>query len=706
MTFPTYSTGTVSVLDNGTVVTGLGTLWQRSNARQGDKIIVDPAAGHPEITILAVNDLDQVTLAQPWTHGDKTSVAYIIIKNSVERVSGVRAFDDLDSMIAAMNSDGFYHFVASTQTLPDDSYGDDGQYAFQASTGKLWVKETVWQFVGVYKGFGLPAPWSSVKAYVAFDVATLNGTSYVAIAPSTNQAPPNATYWTVLASKGDTGNVGPTGPGYGGASSTALTIGTGSRVFTTQTGMAYQVGTRVRAASAANPSNYMEGIVTAYSGTFLTVNMSRTNGAGTFSDWMLSVAGDPGAGDMLSTNNLSEVNPAISRTNLGLGSGNSPQFIGIELGHATDTTVSRPAAGRMQVEGEEVLTTKSLSSILTDAQKQQLRANLGVSQKNYIMNGGFLVSQEYPVSAQTVSGRYPADQWIVTHSTTGAVSYGQVNSYSIASGTPYRLSVSVTTADASIGSGEFLIISQPIEGYRVQDLGWGVASVAKSITLKFGVNAPAGTYCVSIRNRVTDRSYVAEYTISGGEAGSDVYKSIAVPGDVTGSWDKNNVAGMIVSWNLVAGSSFQGAAGAWTAGNIIGTSNQVNFLGTIGNTFYLFDVGMYRGNAAPDFVAENYVDTLRECQRYYEKADFASFYFPVGATGTQYNNVNFTEKRANPTMAFLTTLQAWTTGGGNATPTSQSLVATNTKNAQLSVSISGNIGGVQAFTYSANSRML
>jgi hypothetical protein len=45
---------------------------------------------------------------------------------------------------------------------------------------------------------------------------------------------------------------------------------------------------------------------------------------------------------------------ATARTSLGLGTGNSPQFTVIELGHATDTTISRVSAGRIAVEGSNV----------------------------------------------------------------------------------------------------------------------------------------------------------------------------------------------------------------------------------------------------------------------------------------------------------------------------------------------------------------
>lgn len=47
--------------------------------------------------------------------------------------------------------------------------------------------------------------WSSSTAYAIRDAVTYNGTSYYAIAANTNQAPPNATYWNVLAQKGADG---------------------------------------------------------------------------------------------------------------------------------------------------------------------------------------------------------------------------------------------------------------------------------------------------------------------------------------------------------------------------------------------------------------------------------------------------------------------------------------------------------------------
>jgi len=46
---------------------------------------------------------------------------------------------------------------------------------------------------------------------------------------------------------------------------------------------------------------------------------------------------------------------ATVRTSLGLGTGDSPQFTAIELGHASDTTIARSGAGTVTIEGVEIM---------------------------------------------------------------------------------------------------------------------------------------------------------------------------------------------------------------------------------------------------------------------------------------------------------------------------------------------------------------
>jgi hypothetical protein len=88
------------------------------------------------------------------------------------------------------------------------------------------------------------------------------------------------------------------GLGYAGLTSTTSTlIGTGNKTFTVNlpnTSDAYVVGSRVRVAYPTTPANFMEGVITAYSGTSLTVNVDSTGGSGTFASWNFSIAGVQG----------------------------------------------------------------------------------------------------------------------------------------------------------------------------------------------------------------------------------------------------------------------------------------------------------------------------------------------------------------------------------------------------------------------------
>jgi hypothetical protein len=101
---------------------------------------------------------------------------------------------------------------------------------------------------------------------------------------------------------GAPGPVGPQGPsgasGYLASSTTSQAISSGSKVFATQGGLAYVVGSRMRFASAGTPNAWMEGTCTAYDGVSSLTASIDTLGplTGTYSDWNFSVAGQPGVG--------------------------------------------------------------------------------------------------------------------------------------------------------------------------------------------------------------------------------------------------------------------------------------------------------------------------------------------------------------------------------------------------------------------------
>ncbi|WP_439357763.1 hypothetical protein [Bradyrhizobium sp. DASA03007] len=289
----------------------------------------------------------------------------------------------------------------------------------------------------------------------------------------------------------------------------------------------------------------------------------------------------------------------------------------------------------------------------------------GLSQfrKNYIINGAMMLSQENGTTVGTANGYFPVDQFYAAFSNSGTISMAQVASATPA-GSPNRLRVTVTAADASVASGDFLNITQPVEGLRIADLKSGSAT-PKTVVLQFGVKAPAGTYCVAFRNGAPNRSYVGEYTISAGEANTDVVKTINLTLDNTGTWAIDNTAGVYLSWSLMAGSTYQTPAGVWTAGNFLASANQFNFMGTNGNVFELFDVGLYEGTTAPAFQVPDPVIELLLCQRYF-CSDFAIntppadniqtqkfFGSAVNSAGLASQKLKFpVTMRAAPTMTF------------------------------------------------------
>jgi hypothetical protein len=129
------------------------------------------------------------------------------------------------------------------------------------------------------------------------------------------------------------------GIGYQGlTSATSTLIATGSKVFTTNftnSQTAFAIGTRVRVAYSSTPANFMEGIVTAFSGTTFTVLVDSIGGSGTFASWTISVAGIQGSNGVTSI--IGTANQVIASASTGavtlslpqsINSGAAPTFTG------------------------------------------------------------------------------------------------------------------------------------------------------------------------------------------------------------------------------------------------------------------------------------------------------------------------------------------------------------------------------------------
>lgn len=272
-----------------------------------------------------------------------------------------------------------------------------------------------------------------------------------------------------------------------------------------------------------------------------------------------------------------------------------------------------------------------------------------VQKKNYILNGALQFGQEWGVAAATTTGWYPADGFLVHHLNTGTQTIALVQSPT-PRGSPNRLRITATVADAAVAVGDYLLLRQTIESVRAVDLRLGTAA-AKTVTLSFGVKAPAGTYTIALRNAGGNRDYITEYVIAPGEANTDVVKSVTIPLDQTGTWTH-----LEVTWMLMAGTTYHTAPNVWsTNGNGLAVAAQFNLMGTINNVFELFDIGLYEGTVAPPFVVPDFDTEYLECERYFQFLDVAIIggYASVAGNAVYHTVSHRTEMRAVPTISAV-----------------------------------------------------
>lgn len=118
-------------------------------------------------------------------------------------------------------------------------------------------------------------------------------------------------------------------------SATSFAVGTGSKAFTVASGLAFAAGQEVYIYSSGTPTRIMEGSVVSYSGTTLTVSVSRTSGSGTSTDWKIAIVlygQNGGAGQTGVTNAL---HMAICHRSITLAAAH-----GFKLQSLTDTAVA------------------------------------------------------------------------------------------------------------------------------------------------------------------------------------------------------------------------------------------------------------------------------------------------------------------------------------------------------------------------------
>jgi hypothetical protein len=271
--------------------------------------------------------------------------------------------------------------------------------------------------------------------------------------------------------------------------------------------------------------------------------------------------------------------------------------------------------------------------------------------RNRIINGAMTIDQRNAGASVTPSdNQYTLDRWVAYLSVASKFSVQQ-NAGSVTPPTGFTNYLGVTSLSSyTVGSNEYFVIAQRIEGFNTADLAWGTAN-AQPVTLSFWVRSSlTGTFGGTLMNNAGTQSYPFAYTISASNTWEQ--KSITIPGSTTATWLTTNGRGVQVQFGLGVGSNYSTTAGAWAGTEEYSVTGAVSVVGTNAATFYITGVQLEEGTAASPFENRLYGTELQLCQRYFNRVDFNTFAPGFSDTSTGFRCVYSypVQMRSAPTL--------------------------------------------------------
>jgi len=301
----------------------------------------------------------------------------------------------------------------------------------------------------------------------------------------------------------------------------------------------------------------------------------------------------------------------------------------------------------------------SLGITFNDGSQMGTSTSLGM--RNRIINGAMVIDQRNAgASVTNINGTvYTVDRFSISGSVASKFT-AQQNAGSVTPPVGFSYYLGMTSSSAySVGSTDFFICRQAIEGFNTADLGWGTAN-AKTVTLSFQVySSLTGTFGGCIQNPALTRNYPFTYTISSANTWTTI--SVTIAGDTSGTWvGATNAASLYVTFSLGAGSTYTGTAGAWSGTAYVQGTGSTSVVGTNSATFYITGVQLEKGSVATPFEYRQYTTELQLCQRYYTQYSSTYLYNTVAQgwadAGSEGLVSTFlpTEMRTQPSVSYST----------------------------------------------------
>lgn len=274
--------------------------------------------------------------------------------------------------------------------------------------------------------------------------------------------------------------------------------------------------------------------------------------------------------------------------------------------------------------------------------------------RNKIINGTMEIDQQNGGASGTAVG-YTVDRW--SYASNSSRGTWQQNAGGLTPPAGFNSYLGFTSSSSSaLAATDYNGISQVIEGLNTIDLAWGTAS-ARSANLSFWVRSSlTGTFGGALKNNGSTRSFPFSYTINA--ANTWEYKTIAIPGETTGTWLRNNTNGIEIFLSLGTGTTYRGLAGIWASANYVSCNGETSVATVSGATFYLTGVQLEVGSIATPFERRLYTSELILAQRYLEIDDIPASGSPKISTSglaqgiTHYLLPFKVSKRTTPTVAL------------------------------------------------------
>lgn len=299
-----YNTGTITLTNGSAAFTGDDTAWVVAGVQYGTIVADGLSAVISEITSDTAG-----TLMEPWS-GPTFTGTYVIVRENTDAANVVDLYDRITQALLTLSLAGIH--PDGLGTLAQRNTFDD---TLTALDKKIWLRAELGQ---------------------PFEYYVWNG--------------PTALSWLGPYPVAQSGERGESGAELvTGTSTSSVTVGTGTKTFTVvEDDRGWAIGSRLRVASTISPSDYIEGIVTAYSGNTLEISADLSSGSGTFVSWSIGIAGNQGSPGSNGTDGVNGVFSAVETiktaayTAVALDNGKT-----IILNKATADTLSFAAAATL-----------------------------------------------------------------------------------------------------------------------------------------------------------------------------------------------------------------------------------------------------------------------------------------------------------------------------------------------------------------------